>query len=101
MDPLNLTLRGTDSAVPAPSWQVEDLIEDATVPGQHPTATTRLGGELTTRRVRSLWGDAWRRLIRNKLAVVGLIIVTTFAVIAILAPVIAPYGQAEVVDPRL
>ena len=65
------------------------------------TPTTALGGELTARRQRSLWGDAWRRLIRNKLAIIGLVIVTTFTLIAIFAPLIAPYGQAEVVDYRL
>lgn len=60
-----------------------------------------VGGELTNRRQRSLWGDAWRRLVKNKLAVVGLVIVTLFTAIAVLAPVLAPYGPAEVVDPRL
>ena len=67
------------------------------------TAMSRLGavGELTARRQRSLWGDAWRRLVRNKLAVVGLVIVVSFGVMAVLAPVIAPYGEAEVVDHRL
>ena len=100
-DILNLTLRETDSALPAPSWQVEDLIEDESIPGQHPADTIELGGELTARHERSLWSDAWRRLRRNKLAIVGLIIVTAFAIIAILAPVIAPYKEAEVVDFRL
>lgn len=64
----------------------------------------RLGtfaGELTSRKERSLWGDAWRRLIKNKLAVVGLAIVSFFIVVAVLAPVLAPYGPSEVVDPRL
>ena len=60
-----------------------------------------LGGELMARKQRSLWGDAWRRLTRNKLAIVGLITVLTFITLAILAPVLAPYGQAEVVDYRL
>ena len=60
-----------------------------------------LGGELVVRKQRSLWGDAWRRLTRNKLALIGLIIVITFMALAILAPVLAPYGQAEVVDYRL
>ncbi|MCC6312502.1 MAG: ABC transporter permease [Thermomicrobiales bacterium] len=59
------------------------------------------GGELTNRRQRSLWGDAWRRLLRNKLAVIGLVIVTVFMVLAVFAPVLAPYGQSEVVDYRL
>lgn len=49
----------------------------------------------------SLWGDAWRRLIRNRLALIGLIIVVVFIVVAILAPVLAPYGENEVVDVRL
>lgn len=100
-DPMDLALRDTDTALPAPPWQTEDLIEDANTPGQRRTATIGLGGELTARKQRSLWSDAWRRLRRNKLAVVGLIIVATFSVIAIFAPLIAPYGQAEVVDFRL
>src|SRR5262245_3555000 len=101
MDPLNLTLRDTDTAMPAPSWEVEELIDDVSVPGQARTATIGLGGELVTRKQRSLWGDAWRRLIRNKLAIIGLIIVVTFALVAVFAPLLAPYDQAEVVDYRL
>lgn len=100
-DPLSLGLRETDSAAPAPPWEVEDLIDDTAEPGQHRSGTSALGGDLTARRQRSLWGDAWRRLIRNKLAIIGLLIVTVFALIAVFAPVIAPYGQAEVVDYRL
>jgi oligopeptide transport system permease protein len=101
LDSTNLALRATDTAMPAPPWEVEDMIEDAVAPGQRDTATAGLGGELTARKQRSLWTDAWRRLKRNKLAVVGLILVATFSLIAIFAPVIAPYGQAEVVDFRL
>lgn len=98
---MDLSLRDTDSAFPAPSWEVEEMIEEAELPGQVLTPTTRLGGELTAKKQRSLWGDAWRRLIRNRLAVIGLIIVVFFSLIAIFASVIAPYGQAEVVDYRL
>lgn len=58
-------------------------------------------GDLTNRPQRNLWVDAWRRLRKNKLAVIGLTIVTVFIVVAALAPIIAPYGEAEVVDPRL
>jgi oligopeptide transport system permease protein len=101
LDPTNIALRDTDTAVPAPPWAVEDMIEDAVTPGQRDTPTVGLGGELTTRKQRSLWTDAWRRLRRNKLAVVGLFIVVTFSLIAIFAPLIAPYSQAEVVDFRL
>jgi ABC-type dipeptide/oligopeptide/nickel transport system permease subunit len=49
----------------------------------------------------SLWGDAWRRLVRNRLAVIGLVIVIIFSLTAIFAPLIAPYGEAEVVSPSL
>lgn len=49
----------------------------------------------------SLWGDAWRRLVRNKLAVVGLITASMLVLMAIFAPLIAPYGENEVVDSSL
>ena len=101
MTPLGLSLRETDTAMPAPNWDVEELIDEERQPGQQRTATTALGGDLTARKQRSLWSDAWRRLRKNKLAVLGLVIVLSFSIIAILAPVIAPYGQAEVVDFRL
>src|SRR5262245_5210587 len=44
----------------------------------------------TLRKERSLWGDAWRRLTRNRAAVAGLIVVAFFALVAIFAPFIAP-----------
>ena len=101
LDPLNLSLRETATELPAAPWAVEDLIDDESAPGQKRTETSELGGELTVRRQRSLWSDAWRRLSRNKLAIIGLALVVMFALIAALAPLIAPYGQAEVVDHRL
>ncbi|MCE7983515.1 MAG: ABC transporter permease [Caldilinea sp. CFX5] len=45
----------------------------------------------TPTKVRSLWSTALRRLLRNRLAVLGLIIVLLFLVAAIFGPVIAPY----------
>jgi len=38
----------------------------------------------------SLWGDAWRRLLRNRMAVIGLLIIIFMILVAIAAPVIAP-----------
>ena len=58
-------------------------------------------GEEWTRPHSNLWADAFRRLIRNRLALIGLIIVTVFVLMAIFAPLLAPYGQSEVVDVRL
>jgi oligopeptide transport system permease protein len=40
---------------------------------------------------RGLWRDAWRRLLRNKLAVAGMVIIVFMVLIAILANVLAPY----------
>jgi len=57
--------------------------------------------ELAPTRQSSLWKDAWRRLVKNKLAVIGMIIIATFFLVAIFAPIIAPYGEAEVVAPEL
>ena len=41
---------------------------------------------------RSQWADVWRRLRRNKLAMLGMIIVALLALMAILANVLAPYA---------
>ena len=43
----------------------------------------------------SLYKDAWKRLLRNKLAMVGLAIVIIMAIIAIFAPFIAPYNPND------
>ena len=43
----------------------------------------------------SLWKDAWTRLSKNKLALLGLLILGLFCIIAFLAPWIAPYGYEE------
>ncbi|HEY5501159.1 MAG TPA: ABC transporter permease [Candidatus Humimicrobiaceae bacterium] len=43
----------------------------------------------------SLYKDAWKRLLRNKLALVGLAIVILMAVIAIFSPFIAPYNPND------
>lgn len=43
----------------------------------------------------SLWQDAWQRLRRNRLALLGLLLISTFVLLALLTPWIAPYGYAE------
>jgi ABC-type dipeptide/oligopeptide/nickel transport system permease subunit len=57
--------------------------------------------EAAPARQASLWGDAWRRLIKNKLAVIGMLIAAGLILMAIFAPLIAPYGEDEVVSPDL
>ena len=45
---------------------------------------------------RSLGAEAWSRLIRNKAAVAGLVIISLFALIAIFAPFIAPENPLQI-----
>jgi len=58
------------------------------------------GGVPLTRRRESLWADALRRLLRNRAAVIGGVIVFGLALMAIFAPVIAPrtYDEQVLVD---
>src|ERR1700751_5224864 len=58
------------------------------VPSPRPWA----GGEA---RGSSLWRDAWRRLLRNKLAVAGGITVVILCLVAIFANVLAPYPYTK------
>jgi len=43
----------------------------------------------------NLWRDAWRRLLRNKLAVVGGVTVILLCLVAILADFLAPYSYTK------
>ena len=51
------------------------------------------------RKQRSLWGDAVYRLFRNKAAVIGLIVIASAFLIAIFAPVLAPYDPLLINQP--
>lgn len=44
----------------------------------------------------SYWGDAWKRLKRNRLAIVGLVIILLLILAGVLSPLIAPYSQTAV-----
>lgn len=44
-----------------------------------------------TRESKGLWADAFRRVVRSKSSLVGLIIVAVFLLVALFAPFIAPY----------
>jgi len=48
------------------------------------------------RKQRSLWGDALYRLMRNKAAVGGLIVIASAFLVAIFAPVLAPYDPISI-----
>ncbi|MDD5557476.1 MAG: ABC transporter permease [bacterium] len=46
-------------------------------------------------RGRSLWRLAWRRLLRNRMAVAGGIVVALIGLLALGAPLVSPYGYDE------
>lgn len=50
---------------------------------------------LSATKTSSLWGDAWKRLTRNKLAMFGLVMVILLAIMAIFAPWIARYAPDQ------
>lgn len=43
----------------------------------------------------SLWQDAWHRLSRNKLAMIGLVVITIFILLCLFTPWITPYSYEE------
>ena len=59
------------------------------------TATTTDLSVEQTEQGSSLWQDAWLRLQKNKLALLGLGILLGMIIIALLTPWIAPYGYEE------
>src|SRR3954453_7486825 len=71
----------------------------ATTTVSRPVPTTRVGTrprEFVPPRVsRGLWRDAWRRLLRNKLAVGGMVVIITMVLIAVFADVLAPYDPNQ------
>ena len=71
-----------------------------TSPRTAPPSTLAGAPAITTpyvpaRTSRGLWRDAWRRLLRNRLAVAGMVFIFFMVLVAILAPLISPY------DPNL
>lgn len=58
--------------------------------------TLRTGAaEQVSRKERSLWADAWRRLARNRVAVGGLILIGFYMLVALFAPFLAPKNPVE------
>lgn len=51
--------------------------------------------DLQSEKGRSLWQDAWLRLQKNRLALLGLIVIATLSVLALITPWIVPYSYDE------
>ena len=60
------------------------------------TLERALGRPITAAGPSSLWGTTLRRLLRRRSAIAGIVILGSLVVVAILAPVIAPYDPVEV-----
>src|SRR5438876_11010035 len=60
------------------------------------TTTKTLSAETFVRTPESLWQQALHAFLRQRAAVIGLVIIATLALIAIFAPLIAPYDPEEV-----
>lgn len=56
---------------------------------------TTIGPTVESRASRGLWGDAMRRLVRNKPALLGVFFIAVFVIAAVFAPFLAPYGPLE------
>jgi len=65
---------------------------------QATTAADAATLQIIQRPPRSLWSDAWHRLLRNKAAVGGAIVVILFALVAIFAPLLAPHNPLQIYD---
>ena len=53
-----------------------------------------VGGTAGDIPVQTLWGDVWRRLRKNRLAIVGTAMILTLVLVALLAPLVAPYDPS-------
>lgn len=60
-----------------------------------PSSKALDGVDLTATKPRSLWGDAWRRLRRNKASVLGIVVIIGYVLVALFAPVLAPKNPVE------
>ena len=54
-----------------------------------------VGRPAEARASRGLWSDAFRRLLRNRPALVGVSFIVLFVLTALFAPLVAPYGPLE------
>ena len=70
-----------------------------TSPGARTAAERASELNQLVRKQRSLWQDAWYRLIRNKAAVLGMIIVVVFLLVAVTVPFMTQIGLLK--DPLL
>jgi oligopeptide transport system permease protein len=52
--------------------------------------------QILARPPRSLWKDAWRRLIRNRATIAGAAVIAFFILVAVFAPFLAPHNPLKI-----
>ena len=63
-----------------------------TTPGRQTAAERAADLNVLVRKQRSLWQDAWYRLLRNRAAVVGMVVVVIFMTLAVTVPFMTQLG---------
>ena len=78
---------------------IEDILSWNDLPADafEPASVQEKAGFIQDRKSVSYWADAWRRLRKNKVAMVALVIIVLLALFAFLGPVIVPYSYDEVI----
>lgn len=69
--------------------------EAQSVREQQPRPMSAQAEDVLQRKPTSLWRDAWRRLLRNKIAVIAGLYIVLITLAAVFAPLITPYGRDE------
>ena len=78
---------------------IEDILSWNDLPADafEPASVQEKAGFIQDRKSVSYWADAWRRLRKNKVAMVALVIIVLLSLFAFLGPVVVPYSYDEVI----
>jgi len=78
---------------------VEDILSWNDLPANafEPASVQEKAGFIQDRKSVSYWADAWRRLRKNKVAMVALVVIVLLALFAFVGPMIVPYSYDEVI----
>ena len=78
---------------------IEDILSWNDLPSNafEPASTQEKEGFIQDRKSVSYWKDAWRRLRKNKVAMVALVIIILLALFAFVGPMIVPYSYDQMI----
>ena len=78
---------------------IEDILSWNDLPANafEPASAQEKKGFIQDRKSVSYWADAWRRLRKNKVAMVALVIIVLLALFAFVGPMLVPYSYDQVI----